>query len=228
LTTLDFTPFVVSLRLAGATTVCLLVLGVPLALWLVFMRNRIKSVIKPVLESLVSVPLALPPTVVGFYCLLAFGGASPLGRWLEGTFDVRLAFSFWGLLVGSVVYSMPFMVQPLQRGLESVPSELVELAYLEGASKWQTATRVLMPFVRRSLLTGCVLTFAHTLGEFGIVMMIGGNIAGETRTASVALYDAVQGFDYATAHLYAASLLGLCFVLTSGVVLWQERVRHEG
>jgi molybdate transport system permease protein len=219
--TLDFAPFLVSLRLAAATTLCLLLLGVPLALWLAFMRSRTK----PVLESIISLPLALPPTVIGFYLLIVFGAASPVGSFLQSVFNVRIAFSFWGLLVGSVLYSMPFMVQPLQSSLESIPREYVEIARLEGATAWQTARQVLLPLAWLSLIRASALTFAHTLGEFGIVMMIGGSIAGETRTASVAVYDAVQGMEYAVAHEYAIVLLSVCFVINC-VVFWRRRIEQ--
>ena len=206
---LVFEPFLLSLRLAFVTTLILIVFGGAVAYFLAFTRFRGKIV----LESLVALPLALPPTVIGFYFLLLFGRESTVGACLLDTWNIQVIFSFYGLVVGSVLYSLPFMVQPLQAGLEAVRKEYREIALLYGATRWQTFWRVLMPLAWRSLLTGCVLTFAHTLGEFGIVMMIGGSIPAETRTASIALYDAVQAMDYQSAHQLAFTLLGLCFLL---------------
>jgi molybdate transport system permease protein len=210
---LVFEPFLLSLRLALVTTLILVVFGGGIAYFLAFTHFRGKIV----LESIVALPLALPPTVIGFYFLLLFGRESVIGTWLEGVWNIQVIFNFYGLVVGSVVYSFPFMVQPLQAGLEAVRREYREIALLYGATRWQLCTQVLMPLSWRSLLTGCVLTFAHTLGEFGMVMMIGGSIPAETRTASIALYDAVQAMDYQSAHQLAFTLLGICFLLNVAV-----------
>jgi molybdate transport system permease protein len=206
---LAFEPLLLSLRLAITTTIILAVVGGGIAYALAFTRFRGKIL----LESVIALPLALPPTVIGFYFLILFGRESVIGTWLMDSWNIQVIFSFSGLVVGSVIYSLPFMVQPLQAGLEAVQREYREIALLYGATRWQTFWRILMPLAWRSLLTGCLLTFAHTLGEFGIVMMIGGSIPAETRTASIALYDAVQAMDYEGAHRLALTLLGLCFML---------------
>ena len=194
-------------RLAGVTTVCLLVLGVPLAWWLSQTRWRIK----PLLETLISMPLVLPPTVLGFYLLLAFSPEGWLGGWLLRAFDLRLVFTFPGLVVGSIIYSLPFMVQPVQAGFEKLPRSLSEASYVLGKSRLQTFFRVLLPNARPALLTGMVLSFAHTVGEFGVILMIGGNIPGETRVASIAIYDEVEGLNYALANQYALVLVIFSF-----------------
>ncbi|MFY7997310.1 MAG: molybdate ABC transporter permease subunit [Candidatus Kapaibacteriota bacterium] len=214
----EFAPFLVSLRLAATTVALLLCTGVPVAYFLAFSRSRIK----PLLESLVSLPIALPPTVLGFYWLYALGQESLVGAWLQSILAVNMVFSFSGLVLGSVLYSLPFMVQPVKSGFEAIPSEILDSARLDGASAVQVFLRVTAPLARRSLLTGCALVFVHALGEFGIVMMIGGNIAGETRTASIALYDAVQAMDYAAAHFYALCLLLVALGLTLPV-FWRFR-----
>jgi molybdate transport system permease protein len=217
-----FEPLLLSLRLAFTSTVILAFLGGGVAYFLAFTRFRRKVV----LESLVALPLALPPTVIGFYFLILFGRESFIGSWLAEVWNVQVIFSFSGLVLGSVIYSFPFMVQPLQTGLEAVRREYREIALLYGATRWQLFWRVLMPLSWRSLLTGCVLTFAHTLGEFGIVMMIGGSIPAETRTASIALYNAVQAMDFESAHRLAFMLLGLCFLLNI-VVFTVSRFRSN-
>lgn len=210
---LAFEPLLLSLRLALTTTLILAVLGGGIAYFLAFTRNRGKVL----LESLVALPLALPPTVIGFYLLILFGREGTFGGWLSTVLNIQVIFSFYGVVLGSVLYSLPFMVQPLQAGFEAVSREYREIALLYGATRCQVFYRVLLPLSWRSLVTGCVLTFAHTLGEFGIVMMIGGNIPSETRTASIALYDAVQAMDYQSAHRLALMLLGLCFLLNCTV-----------
>lgn len=214
----DTAPFLVSLRLAASTVAVLLFCAVPLAYFLAFTQSRFK----PLFESIVSLPIALPPTVVGFYCLYAFGRGSIVGAWLQDMFDISLVFSFSGLVLGSVVYSLPFMVQPVKSSFEAIPHELLDSARLDGATRLQIFLWVLLPLARRGVLVGCTLTFVHALGEFGVVMMIGGNIAGETRTASIALYDAVQALEYGTAHVYALSLLGGAFLL-SLPIFWRWR-----
>jgi molybdate transport system permease protein len=197
-----------TLQLAAVTTLILLVLGIPIAYRLAYLRNGWK----PVMEALVSLPLVLPPTVIGFYLLLAFSPNSMLGHWLNETLDVRLVFSFAGLVLGSVIYSFPFMVQPLQSGFEHLPAHLAEAAYTLGKSRWTTLWRVLLPNIRPALLSGLVLSFAHTVGEFGVVLMIGGNIPGVTRVASIAIYDEVEALNFAAANRYALSMVLLTFV----------------
>lgn len=209
-------------QLATITTGFLLLLGIPIAYALATAKFRLK----PVLESLVSLPLVLPPTVLGFYLLFAFGPNSWLGSWLKDQFDIRLVFSFTGLVIGSIIYSLPFMVQPVQAGLEKLPTNLAEASYTLGKSKWETFFKVLLPNIKSSLLTGVVLAFAHTVGEFGVILMIGGNIPGETRVASIAIYDEVEGLNYATANSYAAILLVFSFIILLIVYTFNRRAKH--
>jgi molybdate transport system permease protein len=206
---IELSPLWLTLKLALSTTLILFIIAVPLANWL----TGDKGVFKIVVQTIVSMPLVLPPTVLGFYLLLAFSPANAFGRWLEEWFDIRLAFSFSGLLIASVIYSLPFMVHPIQSGLSSLPPSLKEASYSLGKTKWQTLSKVLLPNIKPSLLTGIVLTFAHTVGEFGVVLMIGGNMPNKTRTASIAIYDEVDALHYHIANIYAGILLALSFVI---------------
>jgi molybdate transport system permease protein len=203
------TTLLLTFRLAAVTTALLFVLGLPLAYSLAHSRKMWKSLA----EALISLPLVLPPTVIGFYLLLALGPEAWLGGWLLRNFDLQLLFSFGGLVLGSVFYSLPFMVQPLQAGFENLPPQLAEAAYTLGKSKWNTLWRVLLPNMRPAILSGLVLTFAHTVGEFGVVLMIGGNIPGVTRVASIAIYDEVESLHFEQAQQYALTLLLLSFGL---------------
>ena len=206
---IDWDPIWLTLRLAGITTVLLLLIGVPLAGWLALSRFRLK----PVVEALISLPLVLPPSVVGFYLLLAFSPTNAFGSWLLQTVNLQLVFSFEGLVVASLLYSLPFMVHPIQAGLENLPASWREASYTLGQSPVRTLVRVLLPNCKPALLTGIVLTFAHTIGEFGLVLMIGGNLPGQTRVASIAIYDEVELLHFDAAHAYAALLLGLSFAI---------------
>ena len=203
------TPLWLTLKLALSTTLILFIVAVPLANLL----SGDKGFFKIIIQAIVSMPLVLPPTVIGFYLLLAFSPANFFGHWLEEWLDIRLVFSFSGLLIASVIYSFPFMVHPIQSGLSSLSPSLKDAAYSLGKTRWQTLTQVLLPNIKPSLLTGIVLTFAHTVGEFGVVLMIGGNMPGKTRTASVAIYDEVEAFNYHNANVYAGILLALSFVI---------------
>ena len=196
-----------TLALASCTTALLLLLGLPLAYALAHGRSRLK----PLLEAVVSLPLVLPPTVIGFYLLLAFSDSTVLGNFLVNTLGLSLNFTFAGILAGSLVYSLPFMVQPLQAGFQQVPRSLTEAAYTLGKSRLTTLWRVLLPNMKPALLSGAVLTFAHTLGEFGVVLMLGGSLPGRTRVASIAIYDEVQSLHYAQANAYAITLLAVAF-----------------
>lgn len=209
MTSLDWSPFGLTLQLASLTTAILLLLGLPLAYWLAYGHSRWRTIV----ESVVALPLVLPPTVLGFYLLLAFSPRSGLGGWLSNTLGLELAFSFGGLVVASVIYSLPFMVQPLRDGFRSIPDSLREAAYVLGKSPWTTFRRVLLPSLRPAVLTGMVLSFAHTVGEFGVVLMIGGNIPGRTRVASIAVYDSVESLNYGAANGYAAVLVGFSFLV---------------
>ncbi|GAB3935604.1 molybdate ABC transporter permease subunit [Larkinella terrae] len=215
----DWQPLLLTFRLATTTTILLLLVGIPLAGWLAFTRFRFK----PVVEAVISLPLVLPPSVLGFYFLLAF---SPTGFWgakLLTWFDIRLLFTFEGLVVASIFYSLPFMVHPVQAGLENLPNSLREVAYTLGKSPRETFFRVLLPNIKPSLLTGVVLSFAHTIGEFGLVLMIGGNLPGETRVASVAIYDEVELLHYDTANAYALLLLAVSFGILLAVYAINKR-----
>jgi molybdate transport system permease protein len=193
----------VSLLLAVLTPALLLPPGIALARWLAFTGWRGK----PVAEALLMLPLLLPPTVIGFYLLLVFGQGSPLGSWLASRFDLRLVFSFQGLLAASILVNMPFMAQPIQRAFAAIPNSLREAAWVSGLSGWTTFLKIELPLAWPGLLGGVALTAAHTLGEFGVVLMVGGSIPGETRTLSIAIYDRVQAFDIGSAHVMALALV---------------------
>ena len=197
-------------KLAAVTTLILLLIGIPLASFLVFSKMRFKSII----ETVVSMPLVLPPSVLGFYLLLAFSPASAIGSFLT-EHGIRLAFSFEGLVIGSVLFSLPFMVHPIQSALSQVQKSIFEAAYTLGKSKLETMIRVILPSIRHGLISGIVLAFAHTVGEFGVILMIGGNIPDETRVASIAIYDEVESLNYAMAHQYSLTL----FVVTFAILL---------
>ena len=182
---MDLSPIWLTLKLAGTTTLMLLIIGLPLAWWL----SRGRSFIKLVLEALITMPLVLPPSVLGFYLLVAFSPQHGVGKWLLETFNIQFVFSFQGLVLASVIYSMPFMIGPVRSALQQLPKSLAQASYTLGKTEWQTFRYVLLPNIKPSLFTAIVLTFAHTLGEFGVVLMIGGNIPGITRVASIAVYD---------------------------------------
>lgn len=196
-------------ELAGLTTLILLIVGIPLGYYLAYTKNPFK----PVIEAIVSMPLVLPPSVLGFYLLLAFSPKNGFGMWLESAFDLRLVFSFEGLVVASVIFSLPFMVHPIQSGFSALPRSYVEAAWTLGKSKIATLFGVMLPNMKSSILTGAVISFAHTVGEFGVVLMMGGNIMGETRVASIAIYDEVEALNYALAHQYAFTLFIVSFVI---------------
>jgi molybdate transport system permease protein len=211
-----------TLRLAGITTVLLGLLGLPLAQWL----NRSLWRLAPAVETLVTLPVVLPPTVIGFYLLIAFSPAHAPGSWWREATGSTLAFSFPGLVVGSLIYSLPFAVVPFQAALREVPRELLDAATACGAGRWRVWRRIHLPLAWRGIVAGLTLGFAHTLGEFGVVLMIGGSIPGVTRVASIALYDEVQALDYSQAHAFAALLLVVAFLLLLAVTLLQ-RGRHR-
>lgn len=219
---MDLSPFWLTLKLAFCTTLVLLIIAVPIASWL---TNK-HSLFKTLIEVMVSMPLVLPPSVIGFYLLVAFSPGSALGAWLNKWLHLQLVFSFEGLLVASVIYSLPFMVHPIQSGLASLPASLTEASYSLGKTRWQTLTRVLLPNIKPSLLTGIILTFAHTVGEFGVVLMIGGNIPGKTRTASVALFDEVEALNYHNANIYALILIILSFAILLALYITKRKLQQ--
>lgn len=218
--TLDWQPLLLTFKLAGVTTLILCLIGIPFAWWLAHTRVRIK----PALETLVSMPLVLPPSVLGFYLLLAFSPEHWFGGLVEHFAGVKLAFSFSGLVIASVIFSFPFLVHPVQSGFQNLPPSLSEAAWTLGKSHWQTFLHVLQPNIRPSLLSGVVLSFAHTIGEFGVVLMIGGNLPGETRVASIAIYDEVESLNYATANFYALVLFCICFAILLSVYLINKKL----
>jgi molybdate transport system permease protein len=197
-----------SLRLAATVCAALLVIGTPLAYWIAFSPRRWKFLV----EAAVALPLVLPPTVLGYYMLLALAPRSPLGRLAESVFSARLAFSFSGLVIASVLYSFPFAVQPMANAFGSVDRKLLDAAAVLGASRWRRFRTITLPLAKTGVLTGVVLSFAHTVGEFGVVLMVGGNIPGVTQTISIAIYDEVQALDYAIAARTSALLLIFSFL----------------
>ena len=205
----DLVPLVLTFKLAGITTAVLILIGIPLSYWLAFSRFKVKYLI----ETLVSMPLVLPPTVLGFYFLVAFSPNGFLGQALEKYLGVQVAFSFLGLVIGSVIFSLPFMVNPLKAGFESLPQSLIEASYTLGKSKWQTLTKVILPNVIPAFLAGVGMSFAHTIGEFGVVLMIGGNIPDQTRVASIAIFTEVEALNYQTATFYSLVLVIFSFVV---------------
>ena len=211
---------ILTFELAGITTLILLFIGIPLGYFL----SQTKSKLKPVIETLVSMPLVLPPSVLGFYLLLAFSPKNSFGSWLEETFDLRLVFSFEGLIIASVIFSLPFMVHPIQSGFSSLSKSLKEASFVLGKSRLETLLYVLLPNIKPSLLTGIVISFAHTVGEFGVVLMIGGNIAGETKLASIAIYDEVEALNYDLANQYAFTLFIISFVILLFVYMINKKM----
>ncbi len=219
LQSLDFEPFLLSFKLAGITTLILFFISVPLAWFL----SQTSSKSKPFLEALTALPIVLPPSVLGFYILVALSQNSPIGVFFEDVFGVKLVFNFTGLVVASCFYSLPFMVQPLQGGFESINKNMLEASYIAGKSKFQTILHVALPNIKPAVLTAIIVTFAHTVGEFGVVLMVGGSIPGETKVASVAIYEMVEIMDYGTAHIYSAIMLILSFIVLLSVYIFNAK-----
>lgn len=209
MTAADYSALVVTLELATVTTLILLVLGTPLAWWLAFTRSRLR----PAVDAVTALPLVLPPTVLGFYLLVTLGANGPFGQLLQAFGMQPLAFTFAGLVVGSVIYSLPFVVQPLRDAFAAVGSEPLEAAAILGAGPWDRFFTVALPLARRGFITAVTLGFAHTVGEFGVVLMIGGNIPGQTQVLSIAIYDHVEALEYGRAHVLSGGLLVLSFLL---------------
>ena len=219
LQSLDFTPFILSFKLAGLTTIILFMLGMPLAWFL----SQTKSKSKPVLEAITALPIVLPPSVLGFYILWALSVNSPIGAFFEETFGVKLVFNFAGLVIASCFYSLPFMVQPLQSGFESINKNMLEASYISGKSKFKTIIKVALPNIKPAVITALIVTFAHTVGEFGVVLMVGGSIPGETKVASVAIYEFVEIMDYESAHVYSGIMVLMSFVVLLSVYIFNAK-----
>jgi len=217
---IDWQAMRLTLELALIVATSLLVIGLPLAYWITFSRWRAKFLV----EALVGLPLILPPTVLGFYLLVAFGSQSPFGRWWQSLTGHPLAFSFAGLVLGSILYSLPFAVQPFAASFAAIDDNLLTASSILGASRWRTFWRIVMPLSLPGVVAGLVLSFAHTVGEFGVVLMIGGNIPGVTRTISIDIYDRVQAGEYAAANHTALILLAFSFAILALIYGLNRRI----
>ena len=217
---IDWQAFWLTLQLAAVVSAILFALGLPIAYWIAFSRRRWKFLV----EAAVALPIVLPPTVLGFYVLVALGSRSPLGRWWQSLTGHTLAFTFAGLVIGSILYSLPFAVQPFAASFSSVDRKLMAASATLGASPLRTFSRVVLPLSVPGLITGIALSFAHTMGEFGVVLMVGGNIPGVTRTVSIDIYDKVQTSNYSAANETALLLLVLAFALLSFVYAVNRKV----
>jgi len=210
ITTIDFAPFVLSFKLAAVTTLLLFILCLPLAWYL----SQTNSTLKPFVETFSALPIVLPPSVLGFYLLITLA-------------KIKLAFTFTGLVVASCIYSLPFMLQPLQSGFESLNKNILEASYICGKGKLETIFKVALPNMKASLLTALIITFAHTVGEFGVVLMIGGSIPDETKVASIAIYEFVEIMDYKSAHIYSAIMLLMSFLVLLSVYIFNQKQKKK-
>ncbi len=216
---MNYEPFIISFKLAALTAFILFCIALPLAWYL----SQTSSRAKPFLEALTALPIVLPPSVLGFYILWALSYNSPIGAFFEDTFGIKLVFSFSGLVVASCFYSLPFMVQPLQNGFESIHKNMLEASYIAGKSKLRTIFFIALPNMKPAVITAVIVTFAHTVGEFGVVLMVGGSIPGETKVASVAIYEMVENMDYTSAHIYSAIMVGISFIVLLSVYIFNAR-----
>jgi molybdate transport system permease protein len=221
---LDFAPFLVSFKLASITTLILFILSVPMGWWL----SQTPSKSKPFIEAITALPIVLPPSVLGFYLLVALSPNSPIGSFFESIFGLKLVFSFTGLVVASCFYSLPFMLQPIQSGFESLNKHMLEASYLAGKSKWHTLWKIALPNIKPSLITAMIITFAHTVGEFGVVLMVGGSIPNETKVASVAIYEMVELMAYDQAHIYSGVMVLMSFVVLLSVYFFHQHSKKIG
>jgi len=206
---LDYQPIIITLQLAAVTVLVLLIIGIPISWWLAHTRTRFR----PVFEAVVALPLVLPPTVLGFYLLIILGPHGWIGKPVEAMSGSQLSFTFTGLVIASTFYSLPFVVQPLYNAFEAIGKDPLEAAWTLGASKWDAFWTVASPMALRGYITAIVLGFAHTLGEFGVVLMVGGSIPGKTKVLSIEIYDRVETLDYSHAHLLSAGLLSFTFLI---------------
>jgi len=216
---LELEPFILSFKLAGLTTLILFALSLPLAWYL----SQTRSKLKPFLEAITALPIVLPPSVIGFYILWALSSNSPIGSFFYEYFGLKLVFNFTSLVIASCFYSLPFMVQPLQSGFEGINKNILEASYISGKSKLQTLFRIALPNMKPALMTALIVTFAHTVGEFGVVLMVGGSIPDETKVASVAIYEYVEIMDYQSAHLYSAIMVFMSFIVLLSVYLFNHK-----
>jgi len=219
LSNLNIEPFVLSFKLASITTLILFIISIPLAWWL----SQTTSKTKPFFEALTALPIVLPPSVLGFYILMALSHNSPLGAFFEDTFGIKLVFNFTALVIASCFYSLPFMVQPLQSGFESINKNMIDASYIAGKNKITTLLKIALPNIKPALMTAIVVTFAHTVGEFGVVLMVGGSIPGETKVASVAIYEFVEIMDYSMAHIYSAIMVVISFIVLLVVYMFNRK-----
>jgi len=220
---LNFAPFILSFKLAAITTLILFVISLPLAWYL----SQTSSRAKPFIEAITAMPIVLPPSVIGFYILYSLSLNSPIGAFFDEYLGVTLVFNFTGLVIASCFYSLPFMVQPIQSGFESLNKNMLEASYISGKSKLQTIFRVALPNIKPSLLTAIIVTFAHTVGEFGVVLMVGGSIPDETKVASVAIYEMVEIMDYESAHIYSAIMIIMSFLVLLSVYIFNQKINKK-
>ena len=221
---LEFEPFLISFKLAFITTLILFIIALPLSWYL----SQTKSKAKPILEAITALPIVLPPSVLGFYLLWALSQNSPIGRFFDDVFGVKLVFNFTGLVIASCFYSLPFMVQPLQSGFETLNKNMLEASFISGKSKFETILKIALPNIKPALLTAIIVTFAHTVGEFGVVLMVGGSIPGDTKVASVAIYEFVEIMDYSSAHIYSAIMVIMSFVVLLSVYIFNGKMKKVG
>jgi len=223
LSRLEFAPFLLSFKLAAITTMILFSISVIIA-WTL---SQTRSSYKPIFEAISALPIVLPPSVLGFYILFSLSHTSPVGAFFYDTLGVKLVFNFTGLVIASCFYSLPFMVQPLQSGFENLPKNMLEASYIAGKSKLATLFYVALPNIKPSLMTAIVITFAHTVGEFGVVLMVGGSIPGQTKVASVAIYEMVEIMDYTSAHIYSGIMVCISFLVLLCVYVFNRKQAHR-
>ena len=219
----DYAPFMLSFKLAFITTLILFIICLPLAWYL----PQTKSKSKPFLEALSTMPLVVPPTVLGFYLLWGLSHNSPIGQFFNEYFGINLVFNFYGLIIASCIYSFPFMIQPLQSGFESLNKNMLEASYLCGKGKFKTVLFVALPNIKPSLLVAIIISFAHTVGEFGVILMIGGSIPNETRVASIAIYEFVEILDYKNAHIYSLIMIVISFLTLVAVYVFNGKQKRN-
>ncbi|WP_417331855.1 molybdate ABC transporter permease subunit [Halarcobacter sp.] len=223
ITNLDLNPLLISFKLALITTIILFIFSLPLAWYL----SQTKSRAKPFIEAVTALPIVLPPSVIGFYILWSLSINSPVGSFFDEVLGIKLVFNFTGVVIASCFYSLPFMVQPLQSGFESINKNMLEASYVAGKSKFETLLRVALPNIKPALLTATIVTFAHTVGEFGVVLMVGGSIPGETKVAAVAIYEFVEIIDYSSAHIYSAIMLIISFIVLLCVYIFNQKYNKK-